>query len=79
MCLKVCAVHLRGKCERDSGKYFHAPCHLRSRVRDVAVGPAATLNSPLNNPNMVAAYAFPSSFYNLGEDLLMIGMNNSLI
>lgn len=60
----VCADHLRGKCERDSCKYFHAPCHLRSRVRDVAVGPAATLNSPLNNPNMVAAYAFPSSFYN---------------
>lgn len=59
----VCADHLRGKCKRDSCRYFHAPEHLKSRIRDVVVGPAATLNSACNSPNMGAAYAFPSSFY----------------
>ena len=43
MCLKVCAVHLRGKCERDSCKYFHAPWHLRSRVKDVSFLPSFLL------------------------------------
>lgn len=59
----VCSDHLRGKCERDSCRYFHAPENLRSRIRDGALGPAATLNSAYSNRGMDAAHAFPSSFY----------------
>lgn len=59
----VCSDHLRGKCERNFCRYFHAPEHLRSRIRDGAVDPAATLHSAHNNRGMDASHAFPSSFY----------------
>lgn len=59
----ICADHLRGNCERDSCRYFHAPKHLISRVRDVVVGPAAILNSTHNNSDMDVAHASPSTSY----------------
>ncbi|KAL2622323.1 hypothetical protein R1flu_002528 [Riccia fluitans] len=35
----VCQDFLRGKCERDACRYLHPPDHLRSRIRDIPVGP----------------------------------------
>ncbi|BBN14994.1 muscleblind [Marchantia polymorpha subsp. ruderalis] len=35
----VCQDFLRGKCERDACRYLHPPDHLRSRIRDISVGP----------------------------------------
>jgi hypothetical protein len=58
-----CTDHLCGKCECDSCRKFHAPEHLRYRVRDGFVGHVATLNSAHNNRGMDVAHAFPSSFY----------------
>ncbi|KAH9308075.1 hypothetical protein KI387_035986, partial [Taxus chinensis] len=59
----VCADYVRGKCERDSCRYFHAPAHLRSRIKDVPAEPSATFNPVSYNLGIDAAYAFRPSAY----------------
>eukprot|EP01018_Ginkgo_biloba_P019351 Gb_26006 [translate_table: standard] len=59
----VCQDYLRGKCERDSCRYFHAPEHLRSRIKDLPVGPAITVNSGRYHSGLGAANAYPTAFY----------------
>ncbi|GLJ24951.1 hypothetical protein SUGI_0477560 [Cryptomeria japonica] len=73
----VCADYLRGRCERNSCRYFHAPDHLRSRIKDVPIEPAATFNSVQYNLGMdiqmpvESAATFNSVQYNMGMDIQM--------
>ncbi|CAM6094848.1 unnamed protein product [Calypogeia fissa] len=53
----VCQDFLRGKCERDACRYLHPPDHLRSRIRDLPVGPTPLVADRYDGGPFNAAYA----------------------
>lgn len=58
----VCHDFLRGRCQRDACRYFHAPSHLRSRIKDLP-GDSVDLDHGGHNSGFEGAYALSGGSY----------------